>query len=60
MQFSSPDAGIDGDNDVIVVLSIYSVAAARVYTQVLHSHTSKKAKIGTVNLVVEHIVTTPT
>ena len=30
----------------------------RVYIQVLQTHTSKTAKIGTVNLVVEHVVTT--
>jgi len=28
--------------------------------QVLSTHTLKTAKIGTVNLIVEHIVTTPT
>ena len=31
----------------------------KVYIQVLYTHTSKTAKIGAVNLVVEHIVTTP-
>jgi len=41
-----------------IYLSIINVKD-RVYIQVLMTHTSKTAKIGTVNLAVKHIVTTP-
>ena len=41
------------------LLIFYINVKNRVYIQVLQTHTSKTPKIRTVNLVVEHIVTTP-